>query len=155
MLTCVFKLKGGHCGPSAAKCPLSRKNPLLRKILISKYVIGRRSFIHYRGRIHYCEIHYLELPLYFGWHWIWYLFFCYCRVHLSQWKDYPNWLIYFLSYCIGPMTGLAAIAVKILVKCGKNMHRQLLGGSIQQVAPTSSPQSNPSVPIQGRRIAWA
>ena len=38
------------------------------------------------------------------------------RVQFSQWKDYPNWLIYFNSYCIGPPIGLLAIAIKILVK---------------------------------------
>ena len=72
------------------------------------------------------------------------------RVQFSQWKDYPNWLIYFNSYCVGPPIGLLAIAIKILVKSGKDMYRELFGVSMQQFQskpiilrsksnPTSSP----------------
>ena len=54
------------------------------------------------------------------------------RVQFSQWKDYPNWLIYFNSYCVGPPITLLAIAIKISVKSGKDMYRELFGVSIQQ-----------------------
>ena len=89
-------------------------------------------------------------------------------MQFSQWKDYPNWLIYFNSYCIGPPIGFLAIAIKISVRSGKDMYRELFGVSIQQlqpkptilpskINPTSSPPccsykstnlTNPSNPIK-------
>ena len=65
------------------------------------------------------------------------------RVQFSQWKDYPNWLIYFNSYCIGPPITLFAIAIKISVKSGKDMYRDLFGVSIQQFQ--SKPTILPSI----------
>ena len=66
------------------------------------------------------------------------------RVQFSQWKDYPNWLIYFNSYCVGPPIGLLAIAIKILVKSGKDMYRELFGVSIQQFQSKPKPTILPS-----------
>ena len=67
------------------------------------------------------------------------------RVQFSQWKDYPNWLIYFNSYCVGPPITLLAIAIKISVKSGKDMYRELFGVSIQQFQ--SKPTILPSIII--------
>ena len=66
-------------------------------------------------------------------------------MQFSQWKDYPNWLIYFNSYCIGPPITLLAIAIKISVKSGKDMYRELFGVSIQQFQ--SKPTILPSIII--------
>ena len=45
--------------------------------------------------------------------------------------EYPAWLIVFLSQIILPMIGVVIIAVKIILKNGKDMSRELLGVNFQ------------------------
>ena len=45
--------------------------------------------------------------------------------------EYPAWLIVFLSQIILPMIGVVIIAIKIIMKNGKDMSRELLGVNFQ------------------------
>ena len=49
--------------------------------------------------------------------------------------EYPAWLIVFLSQIILPMIGVVIIAVKIILKNGKDMSRELLGVNFQSIEP--------------------
>ena len=49
--------------------------------------------------------------------------------------EYPAWLIVFLSQIILPMIGVVIIAVKIILKNGKDMSRELLGVNFQSTEP--------------------
>ena len=46
---------------------------------------------------------------------------------MNKLGDYPVWLFMFIGQIVLPMLGCAAVAIKILVKTGKDMQRQLLG----------------------------
>ena len=46
---------------------------------------------------------------------------------MNKLGDYPVWLFMFIGQIVLPMLGCAAVAIKILVKNGKDMQRQLLG----------------------------
>ena len=50
---------------------------------------------------------------------------------LDKLVEYPAWLIVFLSQIILPMIGVVIIAVKIILKNGKDMSRELLGVNFQ------------------------
>ena len=41
--------------------------------------------------------------------------------------DYPVWLFMYIGQIILPMLGCVSIAIKILIKNGKDMRRELLG----------------------------
>ena len=41
--------------------------------------------------------------------------------------DYPAWVFIYIDQIILPMLGLVSIAIKILVRNGKDMKRELLG----------------------------
>ena len=45
--------------------------------------------------------------------------------------EFPAWLIVFMSQIILPMIGVLIIAVKIMLKNGKDMSRELLGVDFQ------------------------
>ena len=49
----------------------------------------------------------------------------------DQLAKYPAWLIVFLCQIILPMFGVVIIAIKIIVKSGKLMRRELLGANFQ------------------------
>ena len=49
----------------------------------------------------------------------------------DQLAKYPAWLIVFLSQIILPMIGVVIIAIKIVMKNGKDMRRELLGANFQ------------------------
>ena len=49
----------------------------------------------------------------------------------DQLAKYPAWLIVFLCQIILPMFGVVIIAIKIIVKSGKLMRRELLGAYFQ------------------------
>ena len=57
----------------------------------------------------------------------------------NQLGDYPSWLIVFFYNIIFPMLGISAIALKIVLKNGKDLRRELIGVRIQ---PISQKQSN-------------
>ena len=46
---------------------------------------------------------------------------------MNKLGDYPVWLFMFIGQIVLPMLGCASVAIKILVKTGKDMQRQLLG----------------------------
>ena len=46
---------------------------------------------------------------------------------MNKLGDYPVWLFMFIGQIVLPMLGCASVAIKILVKNGKDMQRQLLG----------------------------
>ena len=46
---------------------------------------------------------------------------------MDELGDYPIWLLMYIGQIILPMCGVAAVAIKILVKNGKDMRRELLG----------------------------
>ena len=49
----------------------------------------------------------------------------------DQLAKYPAWLIVFLGKIILPMIGMVIIAIKIIMKNGKDMRRELLGANFQ------------------------
>ena len=49
----------------------------------------------------------------------------------DQLAEYPAWLIVFLSQIILPMIGFVIIAIKILMRNGRDMSRELLGARFQ------------------------
>ena len=46
---------------------------------------------------------------------------------MNKLGDYPVWLFMFIGQIILPMLGVASVAIKILVKNGKDMQRELWG----------------------------
>ena len=46
---------------------------------------------------------------------------------MNKLGDYPVWLFMFIGQIILPMLGCASVAIKILVKNGKDMQRELWG----------------------------
>ena len=46
---------------------------------------------------------------------------------MNKLGDYPVWLFMFIGQIVLPMLGCAAVAIKILVKNGKDMQRELWG----------------------------
>ena len=59
----------------------------------------------------------------------------------DKFGDYPIWLTLYIAQVILPMVALAAVAIKILVKSGKDMRREMWGVSVQQI--TNKPQKKP------------
>ena len=51
--------------------------------------------------------------------------------------DYPVWLVLYIVQNVWPMIGLAAVAIRILLRNGKDMRRQLLGVSIKPINKSS------------------
>ena len=45
----------------------------------------------------------------------------------DKFGDYPIWLTLYIAQVILPMVALAAVAIKILVKSGKDMRREMWG----------------------------
>ena len=46
---------------------------------------------------------------------------------MNKLGDYPVWLFMFIGQIVLPMLGCASVAIKILVKNGKDMQRELWG----------------------------
>ena len=46
--------------------------------------------------------------------------------------EYPTWMILFFYKIVLPMLGLTAIAMKIILKNGKDLQRELIGTKINQ-----------------------
>ena len=49
---------------------------------------------------------------------------------MNKLGEYPVWLFMFIGQIILPMCGVASVAIKILVKNGKDIQRELLGVSM-------------------------
>ena len=49
------------------------------------------------------------------------------RIPPNDLAEYPNWLFLFFYQNILPMLGLGAIAMKIILKNGKELQRELIG----------------------------
>ena len=54
--------------------------------------------------------------------------------------DFPAWIFYYITTTIFPMTGVINIAIKIVLKNGKDMSRELLGSQFQSF------HGNPTTP---------
>ena len=54
-------------------------------------------------------------------------------IRVNQLGDYPIWLAMYIAQIVLPMIGLSAIAVKIVLKNGKDMRRELLGVDVQVI----------------------
>ena len=59
----------------------------------------------------------------------------------DKFGDYPIWLFLYIAQVVLPMVALAAVAIKILVKSGKDMRREMWGVSVQQII--NKPQKKP------------
>ena len=55
-------------------------------------------------------------------------------------SDFPAWIFYYFTTTIFPMTGVINIAIKIVLKNGKDMSRELLGSQFQSF------HGNPTTP---------
>ena len=64
----------------------------------------------------------------------------------DKFGDYPIWLTLYIAQVILPMVALAAVAIKILVKSGKDMRREMWGVSVQQTA--NKPQKKPETLVE-------
>ena len=51
----------------------------------------------------------------------------------NKYGDYPAWLVLYIVQYFWPMLGLAAIALKIIYRNGKDMRRELLGVRVQPI----------------------
>ena len=51
------------------------------------------------------------------------------RISPDQFGKYPAWLIIYISQIILPMMGMFAIALKIILRSGKDMRREFFGVS--------------------------
>ena len=51
------------------------------------------------------------------------------RISPDQFGKYPAWLIIYISQIILPMVGIIAVALKIILRSGKDMHREFFGVS--------------------------
>ena len=60
------------------------------------------------------------------------------RLPPDQLAEYPAWLIVFLSQIILPMIGFVVIAIKIIMRNGRDMSRELLGARFQSTLSNSS-----------------
>ena len=60
------------------------------------------------------------------------------RLPPDQLAEYPAWLIVFLSQIILPMIGFVVIAIKIIMRNGRDMSRELLGARFQSTISNSS-----------------
>ena len=49
-----------------------------------------------------------------------------CRMPPNEMAEYPNWLTIYLLQVILPMVGVVVIALKILLKNGKDLKREFL-----------------------------
>ena len=61
----------------------------------------------------------------------------------AQLAKYPAWLIVFLGKIILPMIGMVIIAIKIIMKNGKDMSRELLGVNFQSTISKSKSLNSP------------
>ena len=61
-------------------------------------------------------------------------YFIFHSVPPNQLGDYPAWFILFFYHIILPMLGVIAIALKIILKNGKDLRRELFGVSFQPIA---------------------
>ena len=46
---------------------------------------------------------------------------------MDELGDYPIWLLMYIGQIILPMLGVSSVAIKILVKNGRDMRRELWG----------------------------
>ena len=51
------------------------------------------------------------------------------RISPAEFGKYPAWLIIYISQIILPMIGIFAVALKILLRSGKDMRREFFGVS--------------------------
>ena len=49
------------------------------------------------------------------------------RISPDQFGQYPTWLIIYFSQIVLPMMGIFTVALKIILKCGKDMRREFFG----------------------------
>ena len=54
-------------------------------------------------------------------------------IPVNKLGDYPIWLVMYIAQIVLPMIGLSAIAIKIVLKNGKDMRRELLGVDVQVI----------------------
>ena len=61
------------------------------------------------------------------------MFFFISSVPVSQLGEYPIYIAMYLAQIVLPMIGVLAIAIKILVKNGTDMRRELLGVNVKLI----------------------
>ena len=71
------------------------------------------------------------------------------RVPPNDLVEYPSWIILYFYHNILPMLGVSAIAMKIILKNGKDLRREIIGVKFNPnfVVPSRTSPIPPNLPL--------